>query len=254
VVVTPPGGTPLLLGVDVGGTAIKVGAVHSETGTVVGAIERAPTPSPATPGAVSTVIDRAVRSFPEVRGPIGCAVPAVVRDGVTTSAANIDPSWIGLDVANLLASTIGRPVAVVNDADAAGIAEIRHGAGRAHRGVVLVVTLGTGIGTALFVDGRLVPNTELGHIEVDGRDAELQASERARVTEGLSWSQFAARVDRYLAVIEDLLNPDLVILGGGVSAHAGEFVPLLRRRTPVVPATLRNDAGIVGAAMSAAGR
>jgi polyphosphate glucokinase len=191
-------GADPVLGIDVGGTAIKVAAVARATGEVIGEVVRVPTPQPATPDAVASAIAIEVNRRPSVTGPVGCAVPAVVHEGITRSAANIDASWIGCDVAGLLSEVLGRTASVVNDADAAGVAEMRHGAGRARSGVVLAVTLGTGIGTALFVDGLLVPNTELGHIEIDGCDAETLASERTRINEKLSWTDFASRVDRYL--------------------------------------------------------
>jgi polyphosphate glucokinase len=186
--------------------------------------------------------------------PVGNVFPAAVQDGITLTAANVDRAWIGSPAQALFSSALGRPVVVLNDADAAGLAEMRFGAGRGVDGVVLLLTLGTGIGSALFVDGRLVPNTELGHLELHGKDAELRASAAVRDLKRLSWKAWAARLDEYLRMVERLFYPDLIILGGGVSKDAGRFMPLLTARSRVVPATLRNEAGIVGAALWAAER
>jgi polyphosphate glucokinase len=184
--------------------------------------------------------------------PIGITFPAVVQHGITLSAANVDESWIGTDAETLFSETLGRPVLVVNDADAAGFAEVQFGAGKGIHGVVLVTTLGTGIGSALFVDGKLVPNTEFGHLEIDGHDAEKKASDAARERNDLSWSQWAKRLQRYYSHVEALLSPDLIIVGGGVSKKHEKFLPHLDLRAPIVPAQLRNDAGIIGAASLAA--
>jgi polyphosphate glucokinase len=178
-------------------------------------------------------------------------VPGVVTHGIVRSAANIDASWIGTDADTLLTERIGRDVHVVNDADAAGVAEARFGAARDQRGLVLMTTLGTGIGTALLLDGRLVPNSELGHLEIDGHDAESRAASSVRELEDLSWEQWAERLQRYYSVVEDLLWPALIVVGGGVSRKADRFLPLLRLRAPIVPAALRNQAGVVGAALLA---
>ena len=187
--------------------------------------------------------------------PIGVAIPSIVRNGVAASAANMDRSWIGLDVRSFLEARLGRAVCVVNDADAAGLAEVRYGAGQDVSGTVLVLTLGTGIGSALIVDGRLVPNLELGHLEVGGRKAESRASALARENEGLGWPEYAVRLQQYLQHVEFLFSPDLIILGGGISACSSEFLPRLSLRSPVVPAGLENSAGVVGAALyAAAGR
>jgi polyphosphate glucokinase len=240
-----------LLGVDIGGTGIKGAPVDVGTGVLLAERVRILTPQPATPGAVADVVAEVVDRF-DVDGPVGCAFPAVVRHGVTMTAANVDDAWIGCDADALLSERLGREVHLVNDADAAGLAEMRFGAGRGHEGVVLVLTLGTGIGSALFVGGRLVPNTELGHVELRGHDAEDLASERARIEADLSWKAYAEVLDEFLAVMELLVSPDLVVLGGGGSKKADRFLPLLRRSCPVVPAELRNQAGIIGAALVAA--
>ena len=208
-----------------------------------------PTPQPATPDAVVAAIAELLRDFGT--GPIGVTLPSVVEDGTALTAANIDPSWIGTDVRALLSDATGREVVVVNDADAAGLAEVRFGAARAVSGMVLVLTLGTGIGSALFTGGALVPNTELGHLELDGADAEVRAADAARKREDLSWADWAARLQRYLTHVDLLLRPDLVVLGGGVSKKAEHWLPLLDVRPRLVPAGLKNDAGIVGAALLA---
>ena len=209
------------------------------------------TPRPALPDAVAAVVAQHVKNF-DWTGPVGVAFPGVVVNGVTTTAANLDPAWIGLDTRALFSKASGVPVSLVNDADAAGLAEMKFGAGAGHQGTVLMLTFGTGIGSALFRDGVLVPNTELGHIEVRGRDAETRASERAKELHDLSWGKWAGRVDEYLRHVEALTAPDLVIIGGGISRKADKFLPLLTSlRATVVPAALHNNAGIVGAALSA---
>jgi polyphosphate glucokinase len=184
-------------------------------------------------------------------GPVGATFPAVVKDGKARTAANVDSGWIGTDIGAVLSEATGNPVTAVNDADAAGIAEMAYGAGREREGVVILATLGTGIGTAVFVNGRLLPNTELGHLQIDGHDAETRAGDAAREREGLSWEEWAHRLTRYLRHLEDLLWPDLIILGGGVSKKADRYLDLLKVRTEVVPAALLNNAGIVGAALAA---
>jgi polyphosphate glucokinase len=186
--------------------------------------------------------------------PVCVTFPAVIQRGVARTAANVDKTWIGTDVEALLRETLGRPVRVVNDADAAGYAETRFGAAKGVEGTVFMATLGTGIGSALIVDGVLVPNTELGHLEVDGKDAETRAADSVRDAEGLSWPQWAKRLTRYFQAIEALLWPDLIVVGGGVSKKADKFLPLLDIRTPIVPAQLRNDGGIIGAALLATER
>lgn len=240
-------------GIDIGGSGIKGAPVDLLRGEFSADRVRLPTPRPATPAAVAAVVAELVESFHlPVDLPIGVTFPAVIQHGVARSAANVDESWIGTDVSAVIARATGRRVLAVNDADAAGYAETRYGAARDHSGVVLVATLGTGIGTCLVVDGTLVPNTELGHLEIDGHDAESRAADSAREREGLDWEQWAQRLQRYFRVVEDLLWPDLIVIGGGVSKKHASFLPLLDLRTPIVPATLRNAAGIVGAAALAA--
>ena len=237
-------------GIDVGGSGIKGAPVDLETGRLARARERVPTPQPSTPDAVVAAIAELLGEA--APGRVGVTLPSVVVDGTALTAANIDPSWVGTDVRALLRAATGREAVVVNDADAAGLAEVRFGAARDVAGTVLVVTLGTGIGSALFRDGALVPNTELGHLELDGAEAEARASDAARKREDLSWADWAARVQRYLAHVDLLLRPDLVVLGGGVSKKAEHWLHLLDVRPPLVPAALKNDAGIVGAALLAA--
>ena len=240
-------------GIDIGGSGIKGAPVDLATGQFTAERLRIPTPQPATPGAVAATVSEIVTSF-DVRAtlPVGVTFPAVVHHGVARSAANVDDSWIGTNIQDVVGEALGRPVHAVNDADAAGYAEVRYGAAAGARGVVLVVTLGTGIGTTLIADGRLVPNFELGHLEIDGFDAETRAADSAREREGLSWEDWALRLQRYFGVLENLLWPDLIVVGGGVSKHADKFLPLLHLRAPIVPARLRNAAGIVGAAALAA--
>ncbi|HEV8488237.1 MAG TPA: ROK family protein [Candidatus Limnocylindrales bacterium] len=245
------------IGVDVGGSGIKVGAVDAATGELLADRLRVATPVPSTPDAVVRSIARLVQragTGHDSNAPVGVGVPCVVVDGVTKTAANIDPGWIGFDAESALVKALRRPVYVLNDADAAGLAEMRYGAGAGMDGVVLVLTLGTGVGSALFNDGRLVPNTELGHMEIRGRDAERRSAAAARTRRGLSWKAWTADLDEHLHAIDRILWPGLIILGGGVSKRADRFVPRLTVRPPVVPATLQNDAGIVGAALAAAER
>ncbi|WP_285493994.1 polyphosphate--glucose phosphotransferase [Actinomadura sp. NBRC 104425] len=241
-----------LLGIDIGGSGIKGAPVDLERGVLAAERLRIETPHPAEPEPVARVLAEIVGHFGWT-GPVGVTFPGVVADGVTLSAANVSRKWLGLHAQDLFAAATGRDVTVVNDADAAGIAEMRHGAGRGADGTVVVLTLGTGIGSALFTHGVLVPNTEFGHLEINGRDAESRASARVRDEEGLSWDKWAHRLSRYLRRLEALLSPSLIVLGGGVSKKSDKFVPLLKGvRAPVVPAALVNDAGIVGAAMAAA--
>ena len=235
---------------DIGGSGIKGCTVDLATGELVGERVRIDTPQPSTPDAVYEVVSRVVGEFGWT-GPIGVTFPGVMKNGVAHTAANVDKSWIGTDVDAGLEALIPGAVHTLNDADAAGIAEMRYGAGRERKGVVLMLTFGTGIGSALFVDGTLVPNTEFGHIEVDGEDGERRASAAAREREDLTYPQWAARVDRYLDVLEASVWPDLIIVGGGVSKKAHKWVPLLSTRTPVVAAELQNAAGIAGAALEA---
>ncbi|MBA2512462.1 MAG: ROK family protein [Rubrobacter sp.] len=238
-----------VFGLDVGGSGIKGAPVDTETGMLLAERVRIKTPHPATPAAIVRTAVKVVRGA-GWDGPVGCGFPAVVKDGVVHTAANIDDAAIGFDLGGALEERLGRPVGVVNDADAAGLAEVRWGEGRNRDGVVLMLTLGTGIGTSLFVGGRLVPNTELGHIEIGGRDAEHRASDTARKREDLSWKQYAHRLDEYLRKIEDLLWPDVIVVGGGISKKADKFLPHLTTRTEIVIAKMLNEAGIAGAALA----
>jgi polyphosphate glucokinase len=240
----------LVLGIDVGGSGVKGGLVDLDVGRLVGERVRIPTPQPATPAAVIETISELTEHF-GWEGPLGCGFPGVVRRGTVHTAANLDPSWAGVELRKRLEAATGCAVTVVNDADAAGLAEVRYGAGRGRRGVVLVLTLGTGIGSALFVDGRLVPNTELGHLEIDGKTAEVRASDRVREEKGLSWKKWAQRLDAVIERLRFHLWPDLVVIGGGVSRKHERFLPLLTAPVEIVPAELRNHAGIVGAALAA---
>jgi polyphosphate glucokinase len=239
-----------VLGLDIGGSGIKGALVDVTAGTLVTPRHRIPTPDPATPEAVVATAAQVARHF-SWEGPIGCGFPAAIKRGVVHTAANISPRWIGANGQQMLELATGCPVALINDADAAGLAEMRFGAGRGRDGTVLMLTVGTGIGTALFVDGRLLPNTELGHIEIRGKDAERRASDAARERKGLSWRRWAPILDEYLQRISALLWPDLIIIGGGASKEYERFAPLLTVAVEVVPAQLRNEAGMIGAAMFA---
>jgi polyphosphate glucokinase len=240
------------LGIDIGGTGIKGAPVDVAAGKLLAERKKIPTPHPAVPDAVAEVVGQLVTSF-DWSGPVGITFPGVVTNGVTRTAANLDPAWGGLDTRALFAKAAGNPVQVLNDADAAGIAEMTFGAGVGQRGTVLMLTLGTGIGSALFIDGTLVPNTEFGHIEIEGKDAEKRASEHAKELHDMSWGKWAGRVDIYLQHMEALLSPDLFIIGGGISKESDKWMPFLTGITArIVPATLLNDAGIVGAAMAVA--
>lgn len=240
-----------ILGIDIGGSGIKGAPVDTARGEILAERIRLPTPEPSKPKAVAEVVAEIALRF-NWQGPIGCGFPAALRRGVALTAANIHQSWIGTDVAELFGEATGCPCVVINDADAAGLGEMHFGAGRRHQqSVVLVITVGTGIGTAIFVDGRLVPNTELGHIEINGLEAEAWASDAARKREDLKWDVWAARFDTYLQTMERLFWPDLIILGGGIVKKQEKFMPLLKVRVPVVPAQLGNNAGIVGAALAA---
>ncbi len=240
----------LVVGVDIGGTGIKVAPVDIATGKLAIERIRLPTPSPATPQAIAGVVGQVLQQA-GVAGPVGLAIPAVVRGGIVETASHIDPTWIGIDAVGFFSKVTGRPVAVLNDADAAGIAEVRFGAGQGMAGVVAVITLGTGIGSALFVDGTLVPNSELGHLPLGEGAAEDWAAESVREREGLSWEEYARRLQTYLDLVQRVLWPQLIIIGGGISNIADKFLPLIQLRTPIVPAQLRNHAGFIGAALYA---
>jgi len=239
------------LGIDIGGSGIKGAVVDLETGEFVTERHRIATPKPATPAAVADTVNEIVQGF-RWSGPIGVGLPSVVQRGVARTAANIDDGWIGADAQALLSEVTGCPARVLNDADAAGLAEFRYGAGRHTEGVVLLLTLGTGIGSALFSDGVLVPNTELGHLIIDGVEAEHFASDGVRKREGLDWPTWSARLSHVLQHYHRLWWPDLIILGGGVSKRHAHFVHLLEVDAPIVPAQLQNRAGIVGAAAAVA--
>ncbi|MBU4335147.1 MAG: ROK family protein [Actinobacteria bacterium] len=242
-------------GIDIGGSGIKGAPVDLATGEFAAERVRIPTPLPATPDAVAQTVAQVVDAFAlDLSVPIGVTFPAVIAHGIARSAANVDPSWIGTNVETVIGQATGRQVLAVNDADAAGYAEVEYGAAKGVAGVVLVVTLGTGIGSALIVDEVLVPNTELGHLEIDGHDAESQAADSARERETLTWAQWAVRLQRYFEEVEKLFSPDLIVVGGGVSKKHEKFLPLLSLNAPIVPAGLRNAAGIVGAARLAAQR
>jgi polyphosphate glucokinase len=238
-------------GIDIGGTAIKGAPVDLGAGRLLEARERIETPRPASSEAVADVVADIVERF-GWKGSVGCTFPGVVKRGVTLTAANVGPElWVGVDADGLLTERLGRSVHLLNDADAAGLAEARYGAARDLDGVAVVVTIGTGLGTAVLTRGVLVPNTELGHIRMRGTAAEKLASERARIDLGLSWKAWAANLDDYLALLETYLNPDRIVLGGGGAKRADKFLHLLQRTCEVVLAELSNDAGIVGAAMVA---
>jgi polyphosphate glucokinase len=240
-----------VLGIDIGGSGVKAAPVDTETGQLIAERQKLDTPHPATPDAVTAVVTDLVKAF-SWTGQAGITFPGVVIDGVIRTAANLDPSWIGTDGGRQFAAATGLAVTVLNDADAAGIAEMRFGAGKGEPGTVLMLTFGTGIGSALFIDGVLVPNTEFGHIQIRGKDAEQRASEHAREAAGLSWDHWAERVDEYLEHIEALLSPRLIIIGGGISKKSDKFLPKLTGlRGRVVPAAMLNDAGIAGAAIAA---
>jgi polyphosphate glucokinase len=243
-----PGSTAF--GVDIGGTGIKGGVVNLADGTLIGERFRLDTPQPATPEAVSHTVGEIARQF-DYEGPFGCAFPGVVTHGTVHTAANVDESWVGVSLVDAVSGQVPGPVTALNDADAAGLAEVRYGAGQGHPGLIIVVTFGTGIGTALIHDGVLIPNAELGHIEIDGHDAETRAAASARDREGLNWEQWSKRANRYLSHLENLLWPELFIFGGGITKNPHKWVPHLKTRTPVKVAAMRNNAGIVGAALAA---
>ncbi|MEU1224945.1 polyphosphate--glucose phosphotransferase [Streptomyces sp. NPDC005828] len=243
-----------VFGVDIGGSGIKGAPVDLERGALAEERHKVLTPQPATPDGVAGCVAEVVAHFGWT-GPVGVTFPGVVTGSTVRTAANVDKSWIGVDAGALISDRIGGlPVTVLNDADAAGVAEMTFGAGRGRKGTVILLTLGTGIGSAVFVDGRLVPNTELGHLELKGHDAETRASTRAKEDEDLTWEHWAKkRLNKYLAHVEMLFSPELFIIGGGVSRKADKFLPLIEGiRAKIVPAELQNNAGIVGAGMAAA--
>jgi polyphosphate glucokinase len=240
-----------ILGIDIGGSGIKGAPVNTELGELLAERYRELTPDGAKPGPVAEVVANVSRHF-NWHAPIGCGFPAVIREGVAESAANISQKWIGTNAAQLFSEATQCPVYVVNDADAAGLAEVTFGAGKGAQGVVLMITIGTGLGSALFINSQLVPNTELGHIEVECLDAETTASDEVRKEQNLSWKKWAKRFDKYLNTLENLFSPNLIILGGGAVKNSDLFFPYLTVHTKIVPALLGNDAGIVGAALASA--
>lgn len=247
----------IAIGIDVGGSGIKAAVVDVEAGRFRSERIRVPTPSPSTPDAVLASAARMIKRLVRLGGlgdatPVGIGLPGVAINGVLRSAANLDAAWIDFPVTERMTRLIGRPVSIINDADAAGIAEMRFGVGKDQPGVVIFLTLGTGLGSGVFVDGRLVPNTEFGHMEIRGRPAERRSAAAARIKRGLSWKAWTIDLDEHLDRIQQLMWPNLIILGGGVSKNADRFIPRLTVRCPVMPAALRNDAGIIGAAIVAA--
>ncbi len=244
-------GRQRVLGIDIGGSGIKGAPVDISTGALLAERIKLETPQPATPQAVARAVCELVDHF-SWKGPIGCTFPAIVHHGVTLSAANVDKSWIGASAQQILADAVGQPLLLLNDADAAGLAEVTFGAAQGVAGTVIVLTLGTGIGSALIVDGRLVPNTEFGHLQFKGGPAEKYCSARIKEDEGLKWKEYAQRLNEFLTHVELLFSPDLIIIGGGISRKHEKFLPELKLRASILPAALRNDAGIVGAALAVA--
>jgi polyphosphate glucokinase len=240
-------GQPTAFGIDIGGSGMKAAPVDLATGSLTADRHKILTPQPSTPEAMADVVRRLVEHF-EWEGNVGVAFPAVVRNGVARTAANIDKSWIGTDIDAVFTKASGQPVHVINDADAAGLAEMRYGAGRGRDGVVIMLTFGTGIGSGLFVDGKLVPNTELGHLLLDGREAEHRAAAVIRDREHLSWKEWGERVDRYIEHVVFLFSPDLLIIGGGVSRKSEKWLTYVDVDVEIAVASLENEAGIVGAA------
>ena len=239
-----------ILGIDIGGSGVKGAPVDTARGELVRERYRVPTPQPSDVGSVVEAAAEVAAQF-DGYDRVGITFPGVVVDGVTRTAANVDKSWLDAPAADLFTERLGKPVSVLNDADAAGVAEVGFAGGKDQHGLTMMLTFGTGIGSALFLDGTLIPNTELGHLELDGRDAELRASDRAREQEDLTWEKWAGRVQDYLRHLEMLLSPRLFVIGGGVSKKADRWLPLIGIRTPIVPATLLNNAGIIGAAVTA---
>ncbi len=237
------------IGIDIGGTGIKGALVDTKNGVLLSERLRYETPQGGTPKAIAKTLKDLISQLPGSNGlPVGICFPAVVQHGVTLSAANVSKEWIGLDADSMFEKELGREVHVLNDADAAGIAEVKFGAARGHKGLVIVTTLGTGIGTALMFNGKLVPNAELGHLQIDGVDYESKAAFSAKERENLSWAEWAKRLQKYFSHLEALLTPDLFIVGGGVSKEHESYLPLLKLKTPIIPAENRNSAGILGAA------
>jgi len=240
-----------VLGIDVGGSGIKGAPVDLETGQLIADRLRIETPEGAEPDPVAAVIAEIAKNF-DWKGPIGIGFPAPIKNGVALMAANISEKWVGVNAHDLLTKATRCDCTMINDADAAGLAEMKFGAGKDHQGTVIMLTLGTGIGTAIFHRGNLLPNAEFGHLDINGKDAEHRASDAVRQSEDLSWKKYAKRLNRFMAEMEKLFWPDLFIIGGGISKKSEKYVPLLEIKTPVVPAQFLNEAGIVGAALAAA--
>ncbi len=239
-----------VLGVDIGGTGIKGAPVDTDTGTLLAPRYRLLTPNPAKPRPVAETVSKISKHF-GWKGPLGIGFPGVIRKGVTLTAANIHKDWVGLNAAKFIKKVTGRKSCIINDADAAGLAEMAFGAGKGRQGVVMLITIGTGLGTALFTDGHLLPNSEFGHLEIDGVEAEWMASDAARKREHLSWKKWGQRFDQFLHTMEKLIWPDLIILGGGISKKHAQFLPYITVQAEVMPAQMLNEAGIVGAAVGA---
>lgn len=247
-----------VIGLDIGGTYIKGGVVDLAEGALIGPRLEVLTPTPSTPDMVADVVAQMVATLssrlggPSTDQPVGITFPAIIQRGIARSAANVDKAWLDTNVDALFSNAVGGPVLVINDADAAGLAEVRYGAGKDGLGTILVITLGTGIGSAFICDGILVPNTELGHVEIEGRAAETRASAVARERDHIGWNEYAERLQRYFSHLEFLFSPELFIVGGGISQRSSEFLPSLKLKTPIIPAQLRNDAGVIGGALQAA--
>lgn len=242
-----------VLGIDIGGSGIKGAPVELPSGEILAEHLHLPTPQPATPGAVTAAIKKMIQHF-QFSGPVGAGFPGVMRQGVVETAVNLSPSWVGKNAEKLFKQAAKLPFSVINDADAAGLAEMTHGAGKKEKGTVVMITLGTGIGSAVFIGGMLVPNTEFGHLTLRGKDAETIASAKARAVNDWSWKKWSKRVREYLHLVDRLINPDLIIVGGGVSQRAEKWLPRASKgvKAKIVPAKLHNEAGIVGAAMAGA--
>jgi len=240
----------ITLGIDIGGSGIKGARVNTKSGELVSERVRIDTPNPSTPENCAQVVQEIARQF-QYHGPVGVTFPSVVRHGVTLTAANVDQGWINCDAAKLLRDALALPVTVLNDADAAGIAEVEFGAGKNIGGTVAMFTFGTGIGSAFFIDGVLFPNTEFGHLLIRGKDAEKRASAQVKENKGLKWKEWANRVNEFFVEIDKLFTPDMIIIGGGISKKFDKFGPHLRSVARITPAKFLNDAGIIGAALAA---
>ena len=239
-----------VLGIDVGGSGLKGAPVDIKTGKLLAERIRIKTPKKAEPQPVADVVAEIAKAF-DWKGPIGIGFPAPIKAGVTLMAANVSPKWVGIGADELFTKTTGCDCTMINDADAAGLAEMKFGAGKGQHGTVIMITLGTGIGTAIFYHGNLLPNAEFGHLDMNGKDAEHRASDAVRQREELSWKKYAKRLNKYLTAMDKLFWPDLFIIGGGISKESEKYIPLLKLETPVVTAQFLNEAGIVGAALAA---